>query len=232
MGSVPTLTRHAREISALAFSADGAMLASGDQNRTYLAGVRGGTIKLWNASPPLPIGHNTLPLTLAFSQDGSKLLSSAEDSHILWDTERNQEATVMFDKWRGTPVLSANADRLVAAHQDGNASLREDGCRAGATNAPGGLASLFPCADGQIAGVGYFDAIYFWDAATLKPIKSIPAKAFRQALTMAANGRWSAGLAWKMPWPISGWSPTWTRNLTEFSPRIARWRSDPSRRWE
>lgn len=212
-----TLTGHAREISALAFSADGRMLASGDQNRTYLAGVRGGTIKLWNASPPVPIGHNMLPHTFAFSQDGSKLLSSAQDSHILWDTERGEEAAVLFDKWGGAPVLSADADRLVAPHQDGTLRLLD--VRTGAVlareNAPGGLVKLFPCTDGQIAGVGFFDAVYFWNAATLKPIKSRPAKASKQALTMDANGRWIAGLAWE-----DAMAQFWVRDLETQMDRI------------
>ena len=43
-----TLAGHVREISVLAFSPDGKVLASGDHNRTFLAQVRGGTVKLWS----------------------------------------------------------------------------------------------------------------------------------------------------------------------------------------
>jgi WD40 repeat protein len=50
-----TFNGHLREVTALAFSPDDTMLASGDRDLTNVFWVRGGEIKLWNAQPSRPV---------------------------------------------------------------------------------------------------------------------------------------------------------------------------------
>ncbi len=82
-----TLTGLTSPITALAFSSDGTLLASGDENQTIL---------LWDLATGEPVGiplirHQAKITSLAFSPDGRLLASgSADNSIILWDLTSGQ----------------------------------------------------------------------------------------------------------------------------------------------
>ncbi|BDM82660.1 hypothetical protein AM10699_55210 [Acaryochloris marina MBIC10699] len=77
-----TLKGHQGAITALAFSADGELIASGSADQT---------IKLWKADGTLVNtldGHQGAVTSLAFSSDGKTLASGSEDKTVrLWKTE-------------------------------------------------------------------------------------------------------------------------------------------------
>ncbi len=79
------LAGHLREVSALAFSADGKLLASGSHNRAGYSWIKGGEIKVWSSvADPLP---HSAPLTsLALSADASSVVTADMQGKVLvWD---------------------------------------------------------------------------------------------------------------------------------------------------
>jgi len=115
---VTTLSGHSAAITALAFSRDGAMLASGSADFT---------VKLWKVPSGDPIrtlgglagGHSNTVISVAWSPDGARLISSGmHDKTYLW---RVSDGTILHsfpneDFGRsayspdGTQVLSWNQD--------------------------------------------------------------------------------------------------------------------------
>ncbi len=72
---------HFGGVSAVAFSADGARVLSGSDDRT---------LKLWDAATGALIrtfeGHSDVVLSVAFSADGARVLSGSDDKTLkLWD---------------------------------------------------------------------------------------------------------------------------------------------------
>jgi len=112
---------HTGWINSLAFSPDGAILASGTD---------GTTISLWDVDNHHPLCdplrvHNTGVISIAFNPDGTLMASTSRDGTIiLWDTASMQPL--------GGPLKTADTERsaqIIAFSQDGKSliSLREGG---------------------------------------------------------------------------------------------------------
>lgn len=98
---------HSGPVNALAFSPDGALLASASDD---------GTVRLWNPADGTAAavleGHNAPVLALAFSPDGSQIASASSDGMILlWDIATQELA--------GTPQESGPAVAALAFSPDG-----------------------------------------------------------------------------------------------------------------
>jgi WD40 repeat protein len=112
----PPLTGHSRPVSHVAFSADGAVLASGDG---------GGRVVLWSVSTGAPIGerfvgHTAMVVGLGLNSDGSVLASSGFDKTIrLWDVATGQP-------WDTAPITSTSPARQVAFTTDDRALIAMD----------------------------------------------------------------------------------------------------------
>jgi len=103
---VSTLSGHAGDVNALAFSADGKRLASGGEDHA---------VKVWD----LETGRETLTLArhkdrvtaLAFSPDGKRLASGSDDKTvILWDTATGEAVKVITDHAGGLTAAAFSPD--------------------------------------------------------------------------------------------------------------------------
>jgi WD40 repeat protein len=93
-GRVWRLAGHTGDVHALAFSADGRLLASGGADRTS---------RLWDPATGAALrvlqGHADRVRDLAFSADGARLASGAQDGTLrLWDVDTGLEALLVVEQ--------------------------------------------------------------------------------------------------------------------------------------
>ena len=108
------------DITALAFSQTGTILASGGGN-LYTTGKSDNSIKLWNCSTGSEIirlvGHQSTVNALAFSPDGRFLASGSVDGSIkLWNVNTGQEAPFIAKpiNYSNHLTFSPDGSRLMA----------------------------------------------------------------------------------------------------------------------
>jgi WD40 repeat protein len=168
-----TLTGHSNLVTCVAYSADGAIVASGGSDQT---------VKLWHAETGQLIatfaGHSADVAAVAFSPDGRFVASAAEDDLVrLWDVHTRQ---IVFTVTNRSRCLSFSTN-LLAISTGGNkygvnggtvelydyptgkqvASLPESGNRAVFSR------------DGRIlATANWKGMVQIWDVASRTPIRS------------------------------------------------------------
>ncbi len=129
-------------VFAVAFSPDGTKIAVGTNERGARGG-RGAYLQLWSAETGKPLatfaGHTDAVVSVAFSRDGSKLLSASYDGTArLWDVATPASPLVTFrghddGKIVRSARFSPDEQRIVTASDDGQAivwsvaSTKDDG---------------------------------------------------------------------------------------------------------
>jgi WD40 repeat protein/serine/threonine protein kinase/tetratricopeptide (TPR) repeat protein len=174
------LLPHTNYVSALAFSPDSRMLATGDFS---------GAVHLWNAQTGAMIGRpfaaGAIVITVAFSPDGRLLAAGTAGPTVyqaaLWDlgSGRARGEPVRFHDWARLLAFSPDsADLAVAAH-DGlvqiietatgrvKAVLRHDGPLRGVAFTPDGRFILTN--NSYVAG----GSARLWDARTGEPVSQV-----------------------------------------------------------
>lgn len=111
---------HTHEVTAVAMSADGQVVVSGD---------RSGTIRLWRPTGELigkPLKAHTEAITaVAISTDGQSVASGSEDSTVrLWTTAgKLVREFVGHDDWVTSVAMSADGQAIVSGSEDGTVRL-------------------------------------------------------------------------------------------------------------
>jgi WD40 repeat protein len=117
------LTGHQGSVRSLAFSPDGALIASGSTDQTII---------IWNVATGQPVGrplvgHNLFVEGLAFKPDGSMLASASRDQTImLWDiaaAQRLGSPLRQHTGWVNSIAFSPDGLSLVSASSDSTLML-------------------------------------------------------------------------------------------------------------
>jgi WD40 repeat protein/CHAT domain-containing protein/tetratricopeptide (TPR) repeat protein len=163
-----TLSGHRKTIRALVFSADGKMLASGDE---------AGEIRLWDPKAGTLrsrlAGHPMEVYCLAFSPMGSRLVSGSRDLSLrLWTVPQGQllgtiskphKDTVFcaaFTKNPAAPLITCGLDRMVKLWRDDREGLRILTLE----GQPGRILSLTVSPDETLAATGGSSGVVkLWD---------------------------------------------------------------------
>jgi len=165
-------------VSGLAFSPDKRWLAGGSET----------TIKLWDVSTWESVhtleGHTALITTVAFTPDGSRLISSGDDREIkIWEPFKGREILSLAGHTNSVfPVTVTRSGRLISGSLDGTARVWETSelpdqtepvTLTGHTNRVFSLA-FDPQRPGRLVSVGEDHQGLVWDTREHRQIDSFP----------------------------------------------------------
>jgi WD40 repeat protein/tetratricopeptide (TPR) repeat protein len=169
---VSPLLPHINWPSALAFSPDGKMLATGDYS---------GAVHRWDVETGARIGRpfaaGSIVVSLAFSPDGRLLAAgTAEPAYheVLWDLDsgRRRGEPIAFRHWARKLVFSPDGAHLAVGSSDGTARLVETRTGRMTSHLPheGSIASIAFTGDGRHVLTSGGAAARLWDVATGEPV--------------------------------------------------------------
>lgn len=179
--AIPTGGDH---VFAVAFSPDGKHVATGTNDPPHY-------VKIWDAETgalvrvlpgaedlaegkPLP-GHKDAVLSVVYSRDGKRLLTSSYDNTArLWDLETgNSQAFQGHESWVWSAVFSPDEKRIVTASQDGSAMVWSVETRKAGPPFLGHVGPVYAAAfspDGEfVATAGYDNRVLLWEPGKVKP---------------------------------------------------------------
>ena len=170
-------------VHSVAVSPDNATIATGGSDRQ-------GWVRLWEAKTGKPIerkfaGHSDTVLSVAFSPDGKKLLTSSYDKTArVWNVKTGELLTTLRGHtwWVWQAAFSNDGKQIVTVSQDGTALVWTDA--SGDWTAPERIRKSPPFAGHQgavytaafspdgslVASGGYDKRVLVWKPSELKPV--------------------------------------------------------------
>ncbi len=172
-----SLFGHCANAVAVAFSADGELLASGFEDQS---------IRLWNVATGREvrtlIGHTEEVTSVAFSPDGSLLASGSDDDTItLWDVDAGSKAHVLTGHASSVRSVAFSSDGrlLVSGSSDETLKLWDVNAGAEMRTLGGHSDTVYSVAfspDGEFLASGSADkTAILWDATTGKETQELAA---------------------------------------------------------
>jgi len=167
-------------VNAVSFSPDGKFVVTGSSDRT------GGYLRLWDAGTGKLVkkldGHEDTVLSVMFSRDGKRLLTSSYDETArLWNVETGGllQTFVGHDWWVWCAAFSPDEKRIATASHDGSAMVWsvETGEPIGAPfighRRDGSQTPIYAVAfspDGRLVASGGLDnRVLIWDPEEIEP---------------------------------------------------------------
>ncbi|MGH9971214.1 MAG: caspase family protein [Pyrinomonadaceae bacterium] len=188
-----TLRGHSHFVTAVAFSPDGKMLASGSMDKT---------IMLWDVTTGGELhtltGHTEVVYDLTFSADGKTLASAGVDETIkLWDAANGRNLRTLTSRsghLLSSLVFSGDTKTLASGWDDSVITLWDvdtgGEVRSLAGN-PGGVNSIAFSVDGKIlASSSRVGTIKLWEVATGRELRTLTGHSLNvNSVAFSANGK-------------------------------------------
>ena len=220
------LSGHTRSIYALAFSANGRVVAGGEKGDT--------TLRMWDARTGDLLktlkGHTDMVHKLAFSPSGDTLASASYDNSLrLWDAETGQQKKILLEHIGGgvDVTFSPDGEWLVSVSRDDKIRLwdRHTGHLLHVlTGHTGPATAVAISSDGRtLASSGYFpdNTLRLWNPETGELLKTVSEHKRINGFSFSPDGQTLASAdrdATVQLWNVEtgGLLKTFTGNAREF----------------